>query len=683
MAQIIGNLRDDKATYGERLVLKKLKENLPKEYTVYVECPLPAPRNLRYPDFIVVTNYGVIVLEVKDWVQIQQADAYHAVIRTRANKSRDVSNPVNQARDMAMLLSEKLRKIRTRFQNKTQKSIPWGYAVVLPNIGTATITQLRRAWGKEFVLHLDDLDAALILSRLKVTLPSNKVRSLKKYELDYIRATINPTVFIEHQDRPPIILDNQQERIISEPVKTEVKKPESVQPLPQQQDLFVDETTPKPKRIEEELPDIGKRISTNTSIRLVRGVAGSGKTLVLAQRARYLSAQYPEWNLLVLTYNKALQTHLQSVLRGTPRVKVYTLHGLCWRYLAWDRNKNLGNFGDWIQSISTKYLILNSLGASYIEDEIKWMKDTGILDRQAYLSAPRKGRGRQIGQKQREQIFDLFQGYQKWLVNENTFDWEDVPHIVMQHIDEGKITPAQYNAVLIDEAQDFAPVWMQLVTRFLDPDTGVLFLADDPTQSIYRFYSWREKGVEVVGRTRWLRVPYRNTYEIYQAAYQIIASDENLMQSLKDEGLLVAPDLESDLMRHGSKPFLQRFNNLHAEITFIKERIHQLLQTGVKPGQIAVLHRHNKGVNFAKESLKGTGAIISTFHALKGLEYEAVFLCQLQETSRRNEGQDEESAERRLVYMAMTRAREYLFMGYEGRLPKKFKPLLDYVDHIS
>jgi len=187
MAQIIGNLREDKATHGERLVLKKLKDNLPKEYTVYVECPLPAPRNLRYPDFIVVTNYGVIVLEVKDWVQIQQANVYRAVIRTQANKSRSVNNPVNQARDMAILLSEKLKNIRTRFQNKAQRNIPWGFAVVLPNIGTATITQLRRAWGEEFVLHLDDLDAALIKSRLRVTLPADKVRDLKKYELDFKR----------------------------------------------------------------------------------------------------------------------------------------------------------------------------------------------------------------------------------------------------------------------------------------------------------------------------------------------------------------------------------------------------------------------------------------------------------------------------------------------------------------
>ena len=61
MAQVFGSLREDRATYGEKKVLKLLKENLPKEYDGYVACPLPAKRDIRPPDFIVSTNYGVIV----------------------------------------------------------------------------------------------------------------------------------------------------------------------------------------------------------------------------------------------------------------------------------------------------------------------------------------------------------------------------------------------------------------------------------------------------------------------------------------------------------------------------------------------------------------------------------------------------------------------------------------------
>jgi len=207
MAQVYGFLRTDKATHGEKMVLRYLKQNLPKEFAVYVECPLPGKRMHRYPDFIVLTNYGVIVLEVKDWIQIERADRYGAQIRMRNNKPRKVGNPVDQARDIAILLANELRSIRDTFRDRGQMDIPWGYAVVLPNLPTSIITQLRGAWGEEFVLNTDDLDPPLILSRLKVTLPQNKVRDLRKYELDFIRATINPTVLIEPEGKPAVILD--------------------------------------------------------------------------------------------------------------------------------------------------------------------------------------------------------------------------------------------------------------------------------------------------------------------------------------------------------------------------------------------------------------------------------------------------------------------------------------------
>ncbi len=112
MAQVYGELRADKATHGEKRVLKLLRLNLPKEYSVYIECPLPGNRIHRYPDFIVVTNYGVIILEVKDWIQIRRADRYGAEIKIRSNQNRKVANPVDQARESALLLADKLRGIK-------------------------------------------------------------------------------------------------------------------------------------------------------------------------------------------------------------------------------------------------------------------------------------------------------------------------------------------------------------------------------------------------------------------------------------------------------------------------------------------------------------------------------------------------------------------------------------------
>ena len=93
MAEVIGFLRTD-ATHGEKQTLSLLGRNLPKEFTVYVESPIHKSRDIRYPDFVVVTTYGVIVLEVKDWVTVLKADPGGATVRDRKGKERFEPNPV-------------------------------------------------------------------------------------------------------------------------------------------------------------------------------------------------------------------------------------------------------------------------------------------------------------------------------------------------------------------------------------------------------------------------------------------------------------------------------------------------------------------------------------------------------------------------------------------------------------
>jgi hypothetical protein len=685
MAQVYGFLRTDQATHGEKIVYKRLKDNLPKEYSVYVECPLPGKRMHRFPDFIVLTNYGVIILEVKDWIYIEWADRYGAQIRMRNNKPRKVGNPVSQAREIALLLAKELNTIKDSFRYKEQLDIPWGYAVVLPNLPTSTITQLRAAWGDEFVLNSDDLDPALILSRLKVTLPQDKVRDLKKYELDFVRATINPTVLIEPQGKPAVILDNEQEGLVSEPVKEEPAPTKAQIPKVEQRALFV-EMEPPTGEESEALSPVEEKISKNTSIRLVRGVSGSGKTLVLAQRARYLAAQFPEWKILVLTYNRQLRQHFEAIFKGFPNIKPMTFHKLC-KILLLDQNswKEPTNPNDWLSDSRADYPIINQLGTRFLADEIQWIKETDIPNKEIYLTVERKGRGsdRRISRELREQIYDVLLGYQTFLDEQGLLDWANIPHLVSDGLRNGEYSSPEFDAVLIDESQDFAPVWIKLVTRLLNPDHGVFFLADDPAQSIYRFYSWKEKGVHVVGRTRWLRVPYRNTFEIYQAAYQLIATDPGLQKSLEEEGLLVIPELNHESMRHGIKPLIRRYENFDQEINHIRSQIDLLLREGVDSRQIAVLHRKRSGVEQIEAGLKGCDVRVDTFHAFKGLEFEVVFLTQLQETRVYKSAKQNASAERRLVYMAMTRAREKLYMGYSGKLPEKYSAMKGYTDFVQ
>ncbi|RLC74879.1 MAG: hypothetical protein DRJ03_31205 [Chloroflexi bacterium] len=689
MAKIIGHIREDQATYGEKRVLKTLASSLPADFYVYVECPLHDKDMERMPDFIVLTTFGVIVLEVKDWVWIIEADKSNVKIRTRKEKEHTHRNPVHIAREFAHILTQKLQQVPELRKNERKTKIPWGYAAVLPNLKPSIISRLRTVWGEPYVLALGDLGPSVVTKRLKATIPSYINYNLCREDICYVKSVIYPVVVFNQDDYRTQVLDEIQEEIVAEPPRVQIEKPtkpERAPALAEQSTLFTQEIQTKEPPIEEseDKPQALEGLMHNFSIRLVRGVAGSGKTLVLTQRAKYLAAQYPEWKIAVLTYNNRLTENLQASFKGVSNVKVTNFHKVCKilldGYVEW---RTPHNPDGWLNHNRKQWSVIQELGSDFVRDEIKWIKDIGIASRVDYLDVQRKGRGRGLQRERREQIYDVLESYATWLKINNSYDWGDVPHLVLKGIEAKEIEPETYDAVFIDEAQDFAPSWIEVVKCLLKPDSGLIFMTDDPSQSIYRYYSWQEKGIPVVGRTRWLRVPYRNTREIYQAAYEVIREDKVLKHNLEEQlGMTLEPDLNSAYLRSGPRPQMRGFRSPDAEFTFIRTQIEWLMQRGSDAREIAVLHRRKSGISKLQSALQGLGVEVSTFHALKGLEFEVVFLSQMQHTFPEGILNSEQSlsGERRLVYMAMTRARERLYLSYEGHWPKPLENICDYTD---
>lgn len=698
MVQVVGYLRDD-ATYGETKVLESLTQYLPKEWSVYVECPLHHDGLERMPDFIVVANFGLVVLEVKDWVNFK-ADRYEVTVRSRSGKVHKETSPVRQAKQFAVILAQMLEsEDRLMRRDRGKLKIPWGYAVVFAHARSRQLQDLRRLWGDPHVMGLGDLQPRVITRRLKATLPFDY--DLRREDLDAIREVVNPSVSIvveTSEDKVrQITLDETQESLVTEQPRVPRQEPEaelSVQPAADQLSLVTttDESEPSPTVTKEEEalpPSEVQALTEDFSVRLVRGVAGSGKTVVLLQRARYLAAQHPQWRIGVLTYNKALQEILRANLKGISQIKVMTFDGLCSALLhdvrPWSTPANPEG---WVNHHADQWPIVRELGSDFVSEEIKWIKDTGVITREAYLEIERKGRGQGLlrGGRQREALWEVLEAYDTWLADTGTCDWADLPHLVQQAIAEGAITPDGFDAVLVDEAQDFAPSWFSVIKQLVNPETGVLFLTDDPSQSIFRRFSWREKGVEVVGRTRWLRVPYRNTREIYEAAYEVIKDDPVLQQELTERDGALVPDLTSQHLRRGPRPELRQFRSTDDEATFIGSQVAWLMQTaGYDAREIAVLSRRRTGgVNRLKHALRGTGIRVESYRKLKGLEFEVVFLTALESFfgSGMESSEQRLSSERRVVYMAMTRARERLYLTCNGQWPKPLTPVLQFVDAV-
>lgn len=554
---------DSRVMPGERKVFVALRDHLPEDYLVYYDIPVDG----RHPDFIIVgPDLGLVVLEVKDWrlKSIVQITADQVKLR-QAEGELDVLNPVRQVRDYLLRTVDALRR-RPRLCVANHLCCGWGSAVVLPYLTREDIQQpslfgpsLEEALGPGLVLTAADLTAETLLPRLRKLVPTRGGRgSLDAEQLDEIRSVLHPEIRIgwgATGDEIVRVMDREQERLAR---------------------------------------------TLGDGHRLLRGVAGSGKTIVLICRVRYLRAQHPDWRILVVCYNRVLAEFLRTAI-GDDGVEIVTFHAWCTRQLK----------------------------AAGIEAPVP------------------PGRGPQWDEH--------------WV--------ETVPRVLSEAFDSARVPAGAYQAILVDEGQDFADSWYRLLLRALDPEANRLFIALDSSQNIYRRrIAWRALGIQIVGHTRVLKRNYRNTRPILTAAYAIVheldaaeADPADLVSSL------VVPD---QALREGPAPELERLDSAEGVKRHAKDWIEARLSRGIAPEDILVLGYNRLGMEQVAAWLDGQkiqasflparrvhGAVgVSTIHSSKGLDAGHVLILGAHELDSLRTREDA----RRLLYIAMTRARDEL-----------------------
>ncbi|HMP40394.1 MAG TPA: UvrD-helicase domain-containing protein, partial [Roseiflexaceae bacterium] len=337
-------------------------------------------------------------------------------------------------------------------------------------------------------------------------------------------------------------------------------------------------------------------VHDNLQLQLVSGVAGSGKSLVLLYRARLLRDYFPTKRILVLTHNRPLIHDLaQRFARLTGRrdtIEWRTFHSWC--HAHWPAGMQRFNLvkpherRSIMHRIRNEYLHDTTMAAETFQDEIDWLKDRVIGTREEYLTADRSGRGFGLNETMRQRVYDAMLAYQRLMRQRDLHDYGDVPRRIWSSFSENPTSVPQYDFVLIDEAQFFAPIWFEIVKQILKPN-GHLFMVADPTQGfLKRRQSWLASGLKVRGRSHLLGTCYRTTREILSFAtrfYQqrLPADDEAITARNHQQAL------------DGETPQLVTLGSEQDEISRIIAEIRQLLQRQIPPEHILVLHAESAG----------------------------------------------------------------------------------------
>jgi superfamily I DNA/RNA helicase len=439
----------------------------------------------------------------------------------------------------------------------------------------------------------------------------------------------------------------------------------------------------------------------------LRGISGSGKTVVALHRARHL-AKDALGNELVLftTFNKALARSAGNLLDALcgperSRISVTHLHRWCLDFIEFRGLKRPQFNPDALRAARAALRpvltrLLPGISEEYVWDEVQFLMGRFLHEeRQSYLSTDRTGRGRALPLEQRQGILQMYEAYIGRLSTKGYTDPAEFVRIAYRLRRQGEEPERSYHAVIVDEVQDLSEIGLKLLHSLVGNRRDGLLLVGDGTQRIFtRGYSLRGVGIEIGGRSIILRKNYRNTRQILEAAFPLIAEHwKGEIQGAGGDENLAEPVLSA---REGPRPALVKCKNVANEGRFLGNEIRYLLKAErCQPREICVMARNDHYRQTALRALDVAGiqAIhyqadagdplgnpdkvrVSSIHSAKGHEYVAVFLCGMLEGvfPQRNPTDEELDEERTVLYVGMTRARDHLYLSY-SELDNSGQPL--------
>ena len=331
---------------------------------------------------------------------------------------------------------------------------------------------------------------------------------------------------------------------------------------------------------------------------LILAGAGSGKTKTLTTRLAYLIGEVgidPASTLTLTFTNKAAAEMRERALKLMPNRVSYppllcTFHKFGLLFLKFHIEK-LGRSNNFviIDSDDKKRLLRSiakelkvDLNLSFIASEISKYKNTlltpEVVIQKAELPDYKK-------------VAHIYEAYQSNIVENNLVDFDDLLMLTYQILESNddlrRETSERYKYIMVDEYQDTNELQYRLLELLASEHENLCVVGDDD-QSIY---GWRGANIRNIlefadsfknCKTVKLETNYRSTEPILKAANALIEHNSTrlgkTLTSHKGEG----PDVK---LLHSLDESM--------EAKAIAHQIHDLIDQGADPDEIAVLYRIN------------------------------------------------------------------------------------------
>ena len=582
-------------TSGERRLAERLEAKLDDDYLLWYDVPM-GPKNA-HPDFCVMhPRRGILILEVKDWkpATIAQADKQTWTILPDGIP-KNVINPLEQARQYAHQVINALERdaqlVQADGPHAGKLAFPWSYGVVLTNITRKQFMQaeLHHAIEPKRVLCQDEMQEAVdpedLQSRLWDMFPYLMRGVMSLPQLERVRWIMFPQVRLPTQGA---LFDDADQAL---------ELPDMMRVMDLQQEQLAR--------------------SLGQGHRVIHGVAGSGKTMILGYRAQYLAQTSSPGSkpILILCFNEPLGVKLHNSMKAkglTERVHVRHFHKWC--------RDQLVAFG---QTLPAPNLPVDAKMADLVQRVITAVQRSQIPSGQ----------------------------YQAVLIDEGHDFAPEWLKLVTQMVD-----PSTNSLLLLfDDAQSIYE------------------------RSRSRQFSFKSVGVQAQGRTTILKINYRNTQQILQTA-SALAADLLTDDERGDDSIpLVKPVscgregqapilIKLPTLREEAFAIADVLNKAHKDGHAWGDMAVLCPDYATRDLCAQVLHQRQLPLEMRRSpgdfDPRSDSIKVMTMMVSKGLEFAVVALAGVGHMPAKGESEQEAA---RLFYVAATRATQNLVIGVGGQ----------------
>ncbi len=428
---------------------------------------------------------------------------------------------------------------------------------------------------------------------------------------------------------------------------------------------------------------------------LVLAGPGSGKTHLLVERIRMMieDKYIPPESIAVITFSKKAARQMQARFEHRINDRSYpvtfgTFHAVFYHILQEYDPTTVRLITE-----EEQRRIVDSLMITFdlFDEDIEADEVMGMISSYRNLSDDffeRSDTGRGMDPEQRKEFRRLVGEYENCCRKEKVLDFDDMINrcreLFLRHEMILRKWQKRFRYFLVDEFQDINEGQYD-VLRLLAGDSMNVFAVGDDDQSIYAFRGARPqlmkqflkqyRGCKQVT----LKMNYRCSRNVIGVADTLIRYNTDRIDRPRQDHVPQRPEGDIYVISSESTP---------VQAVVVCDMIAYLVSDeGYKLSEIAVLYRSDHcATQFIKaakqrgylDEERGTLKVMSA-HASKGLEFRCVFIISLQEglfPHYKNAEGDSVMEERRLMYVAMTRAKERLYMcavGTEhGKRPSRF-----------